>query len=158
MVELSGITGQLCDLREYRSMLHRLLLILVVAWQPLVLWGAITPARPKAEYAAMSCCEAVQESPCCSKPDVQLLKKCGMSDGGRCLCGMSPSDAPGPAPEAPLPRGDRDSLTAVPALTPHFVRYPDVSARHRLPSALDSGLLSTKTNNEVQAFLGVWRT
>ena len=39
---------------------------------------------------------------------------CPMS-GGPCQCGVSPRPDPQPNPDAPLPRTDRDSLTAVPA-------------------------------------------
>jgi len=82
---------------------------------------------------------------------------CPMSEGP-CRCGISPTPAPEPLPDAPLPRTDRDSITGLPNGPPKIT--PVIEPDDTTPSmaSLVVGLRAGKTHNEVQALLGVWQT
>lgn len=80
------------------------------------------------------------------------------SSGGPCQCGVSKQTEPQPIPDAPLPRVDRDSLMAS-AISSLRVEFEvDLQRRPSATATTLSGILATLTNNEIQAFLGIWRT
>lgn len=78
--------------------------------------------------------------------------------GGACTCAVSPGPDRQPIPNAPLPRSESDSLTAVPP-SPSAVPWPSHPATEPVRSVpLSVGLFEGFTHNEVQAILGIWRT
>lgn len=132
----------------------RVLLILALIWQSLTLCGVIAPAGSAERCVQTSCCEVVEQVSCCEEV---VAHHCGLSRG-ECLCGVSPVDHPERVPEGPLPRTNRETFAAVQLLVP--MPYTGI---HSDPGpfrvcAVDGGLLAGKTHNEVQAFLGIWRT
>lgn len=78
--------------------------------------------------------------------------------GGPCQCGVSPLPDQQPTPHTPLPRTDRESVTAVPRQPIQFV--PEADAERGSPTcpAGHQSLLAGLTHNEIQALLGIWRT
>ncbi len=115
-------------------------------------------------------CESVCHTPvvkagCCGHPIVEKTTDAGcggsgfcVMSGGPCRCGVAPTTSPERRPDAPLPRTDRDSITALPdgpaQITP--VSEPDDAAPSM--ASLAGGIHTGKTHNEVQALLGIWRT
>jgi len=78
--------------------------------------------------------------------------------GGACTCDVSPTRDRQPGPDTPLPRSDRESLTAVPARS-IAVETIVFSERGLIrASSVTAGLLADLTHNEVRALLGIWRT
>lgn len=96
---------------------------------------------------------AVQRACCGGEVDAY----CPMSNGP-CECAAAPSSDPEPDRDAPLPRPERDSISALPNGPPQVSppSGPDSkpASRFGLLSALNAG----KSHNEVQALLGIWRT
>lgn len=100
--------------------------------------------------------DAVKTSGCCES-ETLAPDFCPMS-GGPCQCGVAPLPDRQPAPDAPLPKTDRDSVTAVPA-PPIRVEFEIVSQRNSSGWSLSPlSLLARLTHNEIQALLGIWRT
>lgn len=77
---------------------------------------------------------------------------------GPCECVAAPASNPEPMPDVPMPRSERDTLTALPQGPPRAtpVLGPDqtslsIAGRSRPRTA-------GKTHNEIRALLGIWRT
>jgi len=69
-----------------------------------------------------------------------------------------PDENPAPVPPAPLPRTDRDSLTAVIEPQPDLLDSPEMDGETVRITAATFSLLQGRSHNEIQALLGVWRT
>jgi len=136
-------------------MLVRLLLILAIAWQPLILWGAASDAMPAEVCTTTSCCTTVERVSCCGERVVERV--CGKT-GGACHCASAPSDTPKPRPEAPQPRSERETLVAVPSSPVQSIACLDADGACRPLFATSESRLASKTHNEIQALLGIWRT
>ncbi|MBZ0171411.1 MAG: hypothetical protein K8E66_03435 [Phycisphaerales bacterium] len=94
----------------------------------------------------VSCCGEVIEEQFCP------------SSGGPCQCSAAPIPDREPRPDAPLPRSDRESLTAVTAAPGGVVSMAEPELESSGDSFLSFGLLSGLSHNEIQSLLGVWRT
>lgn len=92
---------------------------------------------------------------CCDTHSVEATF-CPMSDGP-CQCGVSPLPGPLPTPDAPLPKSDRDSLTAVPAPPIRIQTDVELQPRSTVAGTSPLSLLAGLTHNEIQALLGIWR-
>lgn len=102
-----------------------------------------------------ACSVGIVRTTCCGEAIEESY--CPMSEGP-CQCSSVPDRSPKRLPDAPLPRSDRDSLTAVPqtqgAVVVWLPSAPRVSARLRRSTVACGDL----THNEIQAQLGIWHT
>jgi len=92
---------------------------------------------------------------CCSLIDGEVF--CPIN-GGPCHCVAAPSPHPERRPEAPLPRSERESLTAVPASPSQVGEFVESDERALVERAQILALHEDLTSNAIQALLGVWRT
>ena len=132
----------------------RLLLISVFALQPALWQGAVSRA-PGHSHAEPGCCVRVETTSCCGESVIESV--CSKS-GGECRCVAMPDENPAPVPPAPLPRTDRDSLTAVIEPQPDLLDSPEMDGETVRFTAATFSLLQGRSHNEIQALLGVWRT
>ncbi|MEZ6317633.1 MAG: hypothetical protein R3B49_02595 [Phycisphaerales bacterium] len=139
----------------FLDVLTRFLLILTLLWQPIALWTPVSHPGSGQVCAPTSCCTTVERVTCCGERVVEQV--CPMS-GGECHCAASPTDTP-PAPvPAPHPRTERETSVAVPTPATRVVTLIDSAFLARPLCTGETGPLSGKTHNEIQARLGVWRT
>lgn len=136
-------------------MLARLLLILAFAWQPLSLWRAAERTAHPVDCVETLCCTTVERVTCCGEKTIERV--CGIT-GGDCVCASSSSDAPLPAPNAPMPRNERENLAATSPPSSYGVALACSADAPRPLFALSESRLAGITHNRVQAILGVWRT
>lgn len=83
---------------------------------------------------------------------------CEMSNGP-CRCVAAPAPTETPDREAPLPTTERESFSGF--MSEGFAEIRVVEEPERLPTIdgpLVWALLSDRSHNELQAFLGIWRT
>lgn len=99
--------------------------------------------------------EFATTSGCCDSEAI-AADFCPMSSGP-CQCNIAPLPDPQPAPDAPLPKTDRDSMTAVPASPIRVESEIDLHQRSPVAAAHPLSLLAGLTHNEIQALLGIWR-
>lgn len=104
---------------------------------------------------ASACHEPVVEMSCCSSSTADN-RFCPMSNGP-CECIEAPAPSPERRPDAPLPRSDRDSITGLPNGPPQVAPVVEPADTVACMASLVVGSPS-KTHNEIQALLGVWRT
>lgn len=90
----------------------------------------------------------------CSVPAEESF--CEMS-GGPCSCDVAPGHRPKHMPEAPMPRTERESTTAVPIPSTRLVEYSVRVPELRRENAAWFGVNAGRTHNEIQALLGVWQ-
>jgi len=136
-------------------MRFRLLAILILVLAPLPAGVGPASATGGEGCRHQACCEYVETVTCCGETVVERV--CPRS-GGACECVGKPADAPGPEREAPHPRPQRDTLTAIASSEPDRARGVSISVSERWPFVSGMGWRSGLTHNEIQASLGVWRT
>lgn len=134
----------------------RLLVILLLATSGILRFPLVAGGS-HGDCGRQACATEIATTPGCCESETLAPDFCLMS-GGPCQCGFAPLPDQQPVPDAPLPKTDRDSVTAVPA-PPIRVEVEIVSQRRPLGrSASPLSLLAGLTHNEIQAFLGIWRT
>jgi hypothetical protein len=135
-------------------MLLRLLAIIAIIASPVAPTVAATPVAPIEGCAHDACCETVETITCCGQTTIERV--CQRS-GGACTCVARPAERPAPDRDAPHPRTQRDTAPAVAPAEPlrsAFAAQPPARERCELSA---SGR-ERRTHNDIQAFLGVWRT
>lgn len=101
------------------------------------------------------CHQVVIETSCCG--DSSEVEFCPMSNGP-CECAAAPIPEPVPKPEAPLPKPDRDTVMGMPSGPLRMIPVSEPDAATSRLASLVLGLSAGKSNNEIQALLGIWRT
>lgn len=144
---------------EYSSAVTRLfaILVFVLAGLPGMGVGMLGALAPESGHQCeeSGCHVVVVESSCCSEEIEQDY--CPRS-GGPCQCGVAPVPDPQPRPETPLPGSQRDQIVTVPQVADRSIPIlAAASARPRV-SVTRLSLLAGMTHNDIQAFLGTWRT
>lgn len=99
--------------------------------------------------------QAFMAETCCDQSTG--VRICPIS-GGECRCVVAPLPEPSRRPDAPLPRTERDSLTAVRASPFQVVEFIESDQRPLVGCAQTLALHEGLTHNALQALLGVWRT
>ena len=129
----------------------RLLLILMLVWQPLGLQAVAQQATQISMATAIDRCKPVEMVDCCQV--VATEEVCPMT-GGVCRCGMAPVQPESPPPALPVTNPTEWTLAPI-SLASGFVV---VSLRNnRVTQRVDHGR-SSRSHNTSQAFLGVWLT
>jgi len=134
----------------------RLLVILLLATSGILRFPLVAGGS-HGDCGHQACATEIATTPGCCESETLASDFCPMS-GGPCQCGVAPLPGQQPAPDAPLPKSDRDSVTAVPA--PPIGVEPEVDPQRRsvIPATGPLSLLAGLTHNEIQALLGIWRT
>ncbi|MHC4975503.1 MAG: hypothetical protein ACYTF7_02720 [Planctomycetota bacterium] len=137
------------------EMLSRLILILILVWQPLTLLPTGALALTASECAPSVCHVLLERVSCCGE---RTVEKVCVKSGGECLCVSAPLEEPDTQPVYPQPRAERDSPVAITdQLQRAGVRVAvDPMVRRTRGSLLLN--LQGRTHNEIQALLGIWRT
>lgn len=133
----------------------RVLVILAVLWQPLLL-AAAGPRIGAGEPAGSSSCSIPAPQSTCCDP-APKAKACHSIASG-CGCEIRPTEQPQRAPEAPLPRPDRDSLVAIQITGPPLREQAETDAASTHLATQSDSRYANKTHNEIRAILGIWRT
>lgn len=146
-----------CSWLEYTCPVTRLLAILLLALPGIAGLGVGGDGKQSNGHSCghSGCQEVVVNVSCCGEVTEEQI--CPTS-GGPCECSVSPIPDRKPRPDAPLPRSDRESLTAVTAAPPDVVSMTEPEPESSRDSVLSFSLLSGLSHNEIQALLGVWRT
>lgn len=138
----------------------RVLLILTLVWQPLLFLSA-GPRHASVKDSAvriasgLTCSVKISQSDCCdSAPKASSCHKVVT----RCGCEIRPSDQPERAPDAPMPRPDRDTLVAIQICGPPVRASTETETESVNPAADSNSRYTNKTHNEIRAILGIWRT
>jgi hypothetical protein len=134
----------------------RLLVILLLATSG-ILRFPLAAGGSHGDCGHQACATEIATTPGCCESETLAPDFCPMS-GGPCECGFAPLPDQQPAPYTPLPKTERDSVTAVP--TPPIRVEVEVVAQRRsfVWSSIPLSLLAGLTHNEIQALLGIWRT
>lgn len=129
----------------------RLLLILMLVWQPLALQAVGAPASLASMSDAMGCCKIVETVSCCGKPVIEPV--CSMT-GGACNCDAAPTQPEQPTPALP---GSNSAERALATLSFDATSVAIVPLDSRLAKA---GMQErpVRSHNTIQAVLGIWRT
>lgn len=133
----------------------RVLLILALLWQPLLLGALGSGLRGDERASFASCLPTDIQNDCCEP--VSNASTCHVVVTS-CGCAIRPSDVPQPAPDAPLPRPDRDTLVTIQICGPPPVMVAGSDYESSLSAHTTSACFSNKTHNEVQTILDIWRT
>lgn len=133
------------------------IVVFVLAGLPGLGVGMLGALAPESGHQCQeSGCHVVAvEASCCSEGVEEPY--CPMS-GGPCECVAAPLPDPQPRPETPLPGLDRDQIVTAPR--PALQPIPILTAAATRPCVLATrpSLLAGMTHNDIQAFLGTWRT
>lgn len=143
---------------EYTLAVNRILAILLLisaGWPALGSAGAGVVVHHHAECGGSECATVVIEPSCCDEPAPEPY--CPASSGP-CGCDMTPDEAPVQDPNAPLPRTQRDTVTAIPAPTPQAFGSFSEAPEPASVCFLQPGVFAGLTNNQIQSLLGRWRT
>lgn len=133
----------------------RVLVILAMVWQPLLLAAAgprmgisepVSGSSCSVPALLSNCCDAAPKAPTCHS----IASGCG--------CEIRPAEQPQRAPEAPLPRPDRDTLVAIQICGPPVREQIETDATSILFATQSDSRYANKTHNEIRAILGIWRT
>lgn len=130
------------------------ILMLLVAGAPGL--GVLSPGdRGAGSCEDMACHRLVVRTTCCGERIETSV--CDM-DSGNCTCGIAPVPERQPEPTAPPTRTERNApstLSPEPPVPLAVVAWAQGSPK--APAGAQS-LLAALTNNEIQAFMGIWRT
>ena len=147
--------------RGYSSYVIRLLTILALAAGGL-LWPAGLSAQQPDRCEAVVCCLSPATPAHCASDATRATQQnhhaACPTNGGPCDCAISPERDRRPAPDAPLPRSAPDRL---PVSTSQSTEVRSTIAPEPLPArapAWSPDRLGSRTHNETQALLGIWRT
>lgn len=134
----------------------RLLVILLLATSG-ILRFPLAAGGSHGDCGHQACATEIATTPGCCESETLAPDFCPMSDGP-CECGFAPLPDQQPAPDAPLPKTDRDSVTAVPASPIRVESEIDLQQRSPIAAAHPLSILADLTHNEIQALLCIWRT
>lgn len=116
--------------------------------------GAL-PSEQDHQCQESDCHMVVVEASCCSE---QIEPAFCPASGGACQCGVAPLTDPQPWPDAPLPGSQRDQIVTAAQAAVRPVPILSAPATHPRVIAARLSLLAGMTHNDIQAFLGTWRT
>lgn len=144
---------------EYSSAVIRLLAIMVFVFGGLPglgigMLGALVPDRGH-QCQESGCHVAVVETSCCLE---EIDQDYCITSAGPCQCGVAPLPNPKPRPDAPISGPDRDRIVTAPRAALQPVPILSAAATHPRVVAARLSLLAGMTHNDIQAFLGTWRT
>lgn len=130
------------------------ILVFVLAGVPGLGVGVLGALAPH-QCESSGCHVVAVEASCCSQSIETVY--CPMS-GGPCECATASLPEPRPRPDPPQPGPERDQIVAAPR--PAVRPIPILPTVARLPCvrAARLSLLAGMTHNDIQAFLGTWRT
>jgi hypothetical protein len=131
------------------------ILLLAIAGIPVFGSGLVLGGGQDHACGHVGCNEVVVEATCCSEPTEPAF--CPAS-GGACQCGVAPLPDPQPRPDAPLPGSQRDQIVTAAQAAVRPVPILSAPATHPRVIAARLSLLAGMTHNDIQAFLGTWRT
>lgn len=129
----------------------RLILILTLLMQQLALPAVVSAASQTEECVETSCCQVVETKTCCGETVQEM--RCGKTGGRECLCGLQPGDSE-PAPDAPRPTERNEIAPVLVALIASVIDLP-TPIRSQIPPVAPA---VSRTHNETQALLCIWRT
>lgn len=128
------------------------ILVLMIAGLPRLGVGLSMGRHDEAEAA---CHRVIKPMACCGGGSGEDAY-CPMSDGP-CRCLIAPAPDPEPRPQLPLPRSDRDFFTSLPNEPTEITLLPEPLSTPLRPGSR-VGLTGSKSHNQLQALLGIWRT
>jgi hypothetical protein len=129
----------------------RLMLILLLAWQPLTLHMVGASATPGSDCNASECVVVVETDGCC--PELVIEHRCGMTVDD-CICGLDTG-----RPGEPIPAIPTTSPTPVViAILPDEAVFSIDRPRSSITAHPGLTVRPFKSHNTNQAFLGVWRS
>lgn len=133
----------------------RVFVILVMVWHPLLMVAAGPRMGTSEPASGSSCSVPALQSNCCEP--APKAPNCHTAITG-CGCEIHPTDQPKRAPEAPLPRSDRDSLVAIQICDPPGREQIEPDSESIISATHFDSRYANKTHNEIRAILGIWRT